>query len=295
MIVDLQPVALRADLDGMIAGRLEAVRERDGLLAARGKVEHLLSAAAAIDQPLDSLAVSRLAAEVFHRGLEGDAAAGHRHGIDRPQAGDGEVLGPRLSQVDHDQRGGLGQGLALAAEILLGRLAEVRRPGGSLQVGEEVDLDLVVSQAGVLAAGPLDHSAHGGHRGRQVGAGVQQIEVVDFVAHGGGLRSRPAHHHLRRRRHQDQREDIARRTLADDPLSQLLGPVEEALLAAAIGHGIRAVDHQHAMRGLAAAEGQAAALQKRHGDHGQHRQHDERASAAPTAAIAPVAAVATAA
>ena len=139
--------------------------------------------------------------------------------------------------------------------------------------------------AGALAAGLVDKLADRAHRGRQVGAGVRQFQVVDFLADDAPPRRPAGHDHPRRRGHQHQREGVALRTLLDDLRGQLLGPVETALVGRPIGHGIGAVDHQHAMRRPAAAGRQRAAVQIRLG-HRQHHQHDQQRAEGQQAAIA---------
>ncbi len=276
MVVDLQGVARGAHLDGMIAGGLKALLEVGRRFVVGGNVERLLGGVAAIDQPLDRLTGALLMAEVLQGGLKFYGATDHGHGIQCAKSAHGQVLGRRLSEVDHDQGGGLGQGLALAEELGPGRFAQVRRPGVALQVGKEVDLDLMIGQPGVFAAGPLDQPRDGGDGGRQIGAGMDQFEVVDLFAHGRRVDSRRAHDHPRRRGHQNQREDVPLRTLLDDLGGQGLGPVEEGSLSGAIGHGIGAVDDQDAMGLPAAAQRQPGALQNRRLDDSQHHQHDQQ-------------------
>ena len=277
MVVDLQGVAFGADLDGVVAGRLRSGSEKaaeasppagtsSDLLLRRG------GRRPATRPPGGSAAGGRSSSG----GLEGDAAAHHGHGLDRPQAGDGEVLGRRLSQVDHaPARPPWPAAWLCRRKSSGGRFAQLRRPGGPLQVGEEVDLDWL--QPGVLAAGPLHQLSHGGDAwpaGRRRCASSSRLSISS--RHGAALEGRRAHHHPRRRGHQDQREGVALRALLDDPRGQFLGALEAALVGRR-GRPSSRSRRSPARDGSPPPRLKASPLrsQKRLRHDGQHHQHDQ--------------------
>ena len=103
--------------------------------------------------------------------------------------GDGQILAARLAQVDHDQRAPrcASRVQALRDSPRPVGVFQVGHPGVAAQIGEEIDL--LARQARIV--GRLQDLFDLDQRGRQIGAAVRQLEVVDLVEEIAAAR-RPA-------------------------------------------------------------------------------------------------------
>ncbi len=67
----------------------------------------------------------------------------------------------------------------------------------------------MLRQSWAVAAGRVEHLADLGQRGRQVGAGVQQLQILDLLANRFLFQPRRGHDHTRRAGHLHEREAVA--------------------------------------------------------------------------------------
>ena len=101
-------------------------------------------------------------------------------------------------------------------------------------------------EPGAVAAGRVEHLADLAQRGDQIGAGVEQFQVLNFLADRFGFHHWCGHDHAGRTGHLHQRKTVARRALLHDPRGPLLGLLEARVAICRVGHGIGRIDHQHA-------------------------------------------------
>ncbi len=83
------------------------------------------------------------------------------------------------------------------------------------------------------------------------------------------------HDHAWRAGHLHEREAVARRALLHDPRGPLLGLFEARAVGRLVGHGIRRIDHQHAVRVSVGAEDRHGVFQEGLG-HGRHERDDQQ-------------------
>ncbi len=256
----------------MIARRVEPIRKLDRRRFVRCDLDLFLTDPPAVDQKFNRLMGKRLAAETLQTDFQGHVAADDGQRVGRPQAGDGEVVGRRLAEVDDRQGGFLSQLGGLTPKLRRSSVGRRRRPRDALQIGEEIDL--VPVETGILASDALDELANRGHRGRQIGDALRKLQPFDFLDDDARLQG-GGHHHPRRRRHHDQREGVALRTFLDDPPGHLFRQIESRFVGRLVGHRIRAVENQNVVGVSAGREGEARSLGVGFGD-GQHHQHDQQ-------------------
>ena len=116
----------------MVARHGKTVRKAGRGFAAGWNVDVGLGDAPAVEEQLDRLPGSPSPREVLQRHREPDVAGGRGDGIERSHVRDRNVLGVGLSQVDHDQRGAVGQLFGVLAEFGLGRGRELWGPRDAL-------------------------------------------------------------------------------------------------------------------------------------------------------------------
>ena len=77
-----------------------------------------------------------------------------RQGIRRPKIRNGQILGPRLSEIDQKQHCRFAKLTGLSQQVGRGRLRQLRRPRDALQVGQEIHL--LSGKLCIFAPGSID-------------------------------------------------------------------------------------------------------------------------------------------
>ena len=149
-VVEFQQVGRQPHFKGVFAGTVEITGKAHRRASARRQVDRSLGGVPAIDVQLDALLSSRLSAKVTHLGRDDCFLADSDEAILHPQLFDGHVFAAGLTQVDHRHCGRFAQPSAPFAEFANRRGAQIGRPGGASQVGE--DIDLLARAVGTRAA-----------------------------------------------------------------------------------------------------------------------------------------------
>jgi hypothetical protein len=176
-----------------------------------------------------------------------------RQRVAERQGGDGHVIRVSPGHVDGHHPGGvedarprLGRAAGGGRGVARSGRRRRQRPRTAAQVTDEVHLPAGVLGLGLRFAHDLgDCVQPAGH----VGAAVRQPQFVDLAGHLVPVVRRAGHDHLGRRAEQDQAVPVARGRLLQDRAG--LGPrrVEPGqVVAAAGGHGERAVNHDDPVR-----------------------------------------------
>ena len=282
LVVDVQIIARRDDLDPMLARRLERIGELDLGRSARRDSDLLPRDSPAIDQQIDLLPGPGLAAEISQLGPQHGGATGQNRRIGRLQIDDRQIVGARASHVKDDQGRRFCQPVRLPEELGPGRRGQFWRPRRALQVGEKDDFLPV--ETGIMPAGPFDEPADLRDGRRQFGGLGRGLQIIE-PAENGRVVQVGSDNQLRPTGHQHQRKGVAGRAFGDDLPGNLFRPIEARLAGRFVGHRERAVEDQYAVSALAGRQGHARRADVGFGD-GRHHQHDEQGADGRAGAIA---------